>query len=79
MKIWKNQKKYCENLYEEYEELEARTSLIYNKRSNKKEEIKYIKREDLNRIKQIQKELIKNCKHYLKLEDKIEIEKALKK
>ncbi len=40
---------------------------------------KYIKTEDLERFTQIQKELIKNYRDDLKLEDKIEIEKMLKR
>ena len=86
LKIWlknnfmrKNKNDY-ENLYEEYKELEAKTNLVtHNKIPGKKVNFKYIKTEDIERFTEIQKELIENYRDDLKLEDKIEIEKMLKR
>ena len=75
----KNKNDY-ENLYEEYKELEAKTNLVtHNKIPGKKVNFKYIKTEDIERFTEIQKELIENYRDDLKLEDKIEIEKMLKR
>lgn len=74
----KNKNDY-KKLYEEYQELRAKTNLSgYRKIPGKKINAKHIRIEDINKLAQIEKRLIRDYKDLLSFEDKTEIEKDLK-
>jgi len=73
----KNNNDY-ENLYKEYKDLKYKTNPVaHDKIPGRKINAKYIKAKDIERLTQIEKELIEDYRDHLNFEDKTEIEKML--